>query len=653
MTFSFSSPTLTTTDILDRTLHKHQHQAGMTDFPPALEKWMMHDSPTDILDGELPTSFVKQDYDATPASGSPTSQYNDVLNDTSPFNTPRRRHYTLGLDSNDMMHPTSLLTPNEAAYFEMSEYLVHSPESEQNDDASSPTSIEHCVSNSTRDMKLTTHVTAANHDHQKGLHIRVIGAPDKSRVETQTRLCIQLVTGSGTKVTDWPYLKLPERLLAHSRLKRAAQHQQQQELHDKQRAQPLSSLMSKHSSPSQNNDDSVDEDALHLDAKVVCASQPDVAVKVCQGCIQRERKRAERSKTSDYNRILEEFPEQDRILLFNCGPMVTFSSGDAILPTRIACYCRHHSEKKGFCVEFTIRNNKGQEIAKGSSPPILITDDHKSTRHKGRKRSRASMVADTTTSSSTDDLSDKGTFTPPACITPRRISHGGPSSSSSSPSTASSVNSFFDFMVPGSLPTPKGDGEKINHRHSNSRRTSCSFFGDVSPMTTTAPNGKSLIPTLMATRHHSESSNPQVDRLVPSQGPIYGGVEVTVLGSGFYQGLTCFFGEHEAETIYWNPNTLVCVLPPNAHPGPVVVTFKSHSLVLEGHDVPLFTYHDANEQALLELALQVVGLKMTGKLHDAKHIAMKIVQGSGNNNNGNGSLFPSSSAISSSLLTSS
>lgn len=305
-------------------------------------------------------------------------------------------------------------------------------------------------------------------------------------------------------------------------------------------------------------------------------------------------------------------------------------------------------------VEFTIRNNKGQEIAKGSSPPILITDDHKSTRHKGRKRSRASMVADTTTSSSTDDLSDKGTFTPPACITPRRISYGGPSSSSSSPSTASSVNSFFDFMVPGSLPTPKGDDEKMNHRHSNSRRTSCSFFGDVSPMTTTAATGKSLIPTLMATRHHSEnSSNPQVDRLVPSQGPIYGGVEVTILGSGFYQGLTCFFGEHEAETIYWNPNTLVCVLPPNAHPGPVVVTFKSHSLVLEGHDVPLFTYHDANEQALLELALQVVGLKMTGKLHDAKHIAMKIVQGSGNNNNGNGSLFPSSSAISSSLLTSS
>lgn len=49
--------------------------------------------------------------------------------------------------------------------------------------------------------------------------------------------------------------------------------------------------------------------------------------------------------------------------------------------------------------------------------------------------------------------------------------------------------------------------------------------------------------------------------------------------------------------------------------------------MLEGQDVALFTYYDASDQALLELALQVVGLKMTGKLHDAKHVAMQIVQG--------------------------
>lgn len=68
-----------------------------------------------------------------------------------------------------------------------------------------------------------------------------------------------------------------------------------------------------------------------------------------------QRKRAERSKNSNKSQnqvknrsIIDDIPEQDRILLFNCGPMLNFSSGDAILPTRITCYCRHHNEKLGF-----------------------------------------------------------------------------------------------------------------------------------------------------------------------------------------------------------------------------------------------------------------------------------------------------------------
>ncbi|KAI8994646.1 hypothetical protein BDB01DRAFT_202385 [Pilobolus umbonatus] len=120
---------------------------------------------------------------------------------------------------------------------------------------------------------------------------------------------------------------------------------------------------------------------------------------------------------------------------------------------------------------------------------------------------------------------------------------------------------------------------------------------------------------------------PQLERLVPAQGPTYGGIEVTILGKGFYQGLTCLFGEHPATTAYWNSSTMVCILPPVAHTGPVVVSFKEHPVVLECHDVAIFTYYDASDQALLELALQVVGLKMTGKLHDAKDVAMRIVQG--------------------------
>ncbi|KAI9317294.1 hypothetical protein BX666DRAFT_1814251, partial [Dichotomocladium elegans] len=106
------------------------------------------------------------------------------------------------------------------------------------------------------------------------------------------------------------------------------------------------------------------------------------------------------------------------------------------------------------------------------------------------------------------------------------------------------------------------------------------------------------------------NSPPKLHRLIPSEGPIYGGAEVTVLGANFYEGLTCMFGENPAmPTHCWSPNTLLCILPPAASAGPVVVSFKEHPLMLEGQDVVLFTYFDESDRALMELALQVVGLK--------------------------------------------
>lgn len=69
-----------------------------------------------------------------------------------------------------------------------------------------------------------------------------------------------------------------------------------------------------------------------------------------------QRKRAERKKDSkpsihEMNAgVMDAAFERDRqrILLFNCEPLVNFSTGDAILPTRITCYCRHHNERIGF-----------------------------------------------------------------------------------------------------------------------------------------------------------------------------------------------------------------------------------------------------------------------------------------------------------------
>jgi hypothetical protein len=243
--------------------------------------------------------------------------------------------------------------------------------------------------------------------------------------------------------------------------------------------------------------------------------------------------------------------------------MVNFISGDAILPTRIACYCRHHHEKVGFRICFQMRDYRGQVIAKGVSPPIMITDDHKSMKQtQKRKRSR-----DEETIVGTPDISRRYSI-----IT----EDDTPLQTPSSLDESAVSQDLFDIFP-----------QKLQH----------------------------VLPVPV----------PRMDRLIPSEGPIHGGIDVTILGSGFYRGLTCLFGDRPATTTIWNENTLVCVLPPATHTGPVVVSFGEHPSMIE--DMPIFTYRDASDQGLYELALQVVGIKMTGKLQDPKQVAIQIVQG--------------------------
>ena len=118
---------------------------------------------------------------------------------------------------------------------------------------------------------------------------------------------------------------------------------------------------------------------------------------------------------------------------------------------------------------------------------------------------------------------------------------------------------------------------------------------------------------------------PRISRLIPGEGPVHGGIEVTVLGENFVRDLICVFGDSPAMTThFWSSNTLICILPPSANPGPVVVGIKGLPLsVEEGNSLQLFTYKDDSDRSLLELALQVVGLKMTGRLEDAKNVARR------------------------------
>lgn len=125
-------------------------------------------------------------------------------------------------------------------------------------------------------------------------------------------------------------------------------------------------------------------------------------VRICSNCIQRERKRAGRKKLKkeEEQQHWERY-ETERVVVFNSNEYLPFkpfdpsqsqrdSSGNGEEPysppdgaisvaaaMRIACYCRHQSEKEGFQVIFTMKDQHGNVVAQEMSDSILITDDHK------------------------------------------------------------------------------------------------------------------------------------------------------------------------------------------------------------------------------------------------------------------------------------
>lgn len=125
-------------------------------------------------------------------------------------------------------------------------------------------------------------------------------------------------------------------------------------------------------------------------------------VRICNNCIQRERKRAGRKKLKkeEEQQHWERY-ETERVVVFNSNEFLSFKhyepgqqhqkdngllADDYVPPEgsmhvtaamRIACYCRHQSEKEGFQVIFTMKDQEGNIIAQEMSDSILITDDHK------------------------------------------------------------------------------------------------------------------------------------------------------------------------------------------------------------------------------------------------------------------------------------
>jgi hypothetical protein len=123
------------------------------------------------------------------------------------------------------------------------------------------------------------------------------------------------------------------------------------------------------------------EEVLFLYTEVWCTDHP-VRAYACARCVNRERRRAQaRTPTAKkgvapsesdepvnglgqkaistshlglepaYEPVDEEGltqEDKERILLFNCGPLVELIDGECDLPARLTCYCKHHKEKTGF-----------------------------------------------------------------------------------------------------------------------------------------------------------------------------------------------------------------------------------------------------------------------------------------------------------------
>lgn len=197
----------------------------------------------------------------------------------------------------------------------------------------------------------------------------------KTRVETQIKLTLVLLTGQGasidpngnlstangnnlSRIGNWSYIKLP----AYSAIKRK------------------SKKLIKTGIPP--------EETLFLEVAVVRASEPHDEIYCCSNCQVREQKRTQRKRdarvrpaqeieSDEAEQSIRPEDEKRKIVVFNCGQYVSFESGEVTLPTRITCYCRHHREKKGFRIKVTLRDHSRHAIASSITPPIMITDDHK------------------------------------------------------------------------------------------------------------------------------------------------------------------------------------------------------------------------------------------------------------------------------------
>lgn len=172
-----------------------------------------------------------------------------------------------------------------------------------------------------------------------------------------------------------------------------------------------------------------ESEILKLTCEVFCLDTGEKAY-ACAKCVAREEKRAHArlvnrirpitsdsedgprrsaangqmlfGQTIDSTQVDEEgltMADRNKIVLFNCSQTVELSDGCGEVPARVTCYCRHHREKTGYRIVFRLLNFRGEVVAQGESPPIMITDDHKTTMATAPKSDSMSGISASTSRS--------------------------------------------------------------------------------------------------------------------------------------------------------------------------------------------------------------------------------------------------------------
>ncbi|KAJ2710776.1 SPT3 Dosage dependent suppressor of Ty-induced promoter mutations-like protein, partial [Coemansia sp. Cherry 401B] len=344
--------------------------------------------------------------------------------------------------------------------------------------------------------------------------------------------------------------------------------------------------------------------------------------------------------------------EKKRIVIFNCNDMLDFSKGEVVLPTRITCYCRHHLEKTGFCIYLTLYDSNDNVLATDVSPPIMITDDHKSKFKSDRSKTRAKPEYERAGGGSaayanhalsgmnsptgafpamaggarqTVSVRNSPTLHPHHSAYPYSAQHafldtysqfaslaGTPSLGNTplgSPMLAAAHLGGFD--TPFHLPPQQQQQPPLGLGAYTAALPISPMYGAMPPP---ASNALGLQPAAFAgdaagIMPQLRPPEPmQIGQLLPKSGPVAGGARVMITGRGFHAGVDVFFGRARATHVcVESPTVVTCVLPPTkaAESVPLRICDRLARAPCEAAE---FAYVEDTDQAMLELALQILGL---------------------------------------------